>query len=270
MKIGFIQICPELGDVQTTIYKIESLIGSIQPAELLVLPELCNSGYNFQSLQQAWETSEEINKSQFVQFLISLCQKYNMFIVSGINERYQHKLFNSAILVGPQGVCGHYRKLHLFKNEKDFFSPGNLGLPVFEIPGCKIGMLVCFDWIFPEVWRILALKGADIICHPSNLVLPGLAQRGVPAHAMMNRVFTITANRVGSEDELTFTGMSIIADPRGNVIAQATDKEEVVKVIDIDITQARNKMVTSLNDIFEDRREDVYKLEDYNSTKTED
>jgi predicted amidohydrolase len=270
MKIGFVQFCPELADLRKAIQKIEELSDSFKSADLLVLPELCNSGYNFQSKQQAWDTSEEITKSSFVSFLLSLSKEYDLHIVSGINERFKNKLYNSAVLIGPDGLRGHYRKLHLFKNEKDFFTPGNLGLPVFDIPGCRIGILVCFDWIFPEVWRILALKGADIICHPSNLVLPGLAQRGVPAHALMNRVFTITANRIGTERELTFTGMSIISDPKGNIIAQASQNEDAVHIVDIDINQARNKMVTERNDIFEDRREDVYRLEIVNPSDTKD
>ena len=119
------------------------------------------------------------------------------------------------------GIAGHYRKLHLFVNEKDIFEPGDLGLPVFDRPYGRVGMQVCFDWAFPEAWRVLALKGADVICHPANLVLPGLAQSALPIYALTNRVFIATANRVGTEGELTFTGTSLIADPGGRVLSQA-------------------------------------------------
>ena len=118
-------------------------------------------------------------------------------------------------------MIGKYRKVHLFMNEWDIFEKGNLGFPVFDFGICKIGMLICFDWIFPEVWRILALKGADIICHPSNLVLP-YAQQAVPVHGMINRTFNITANRIGIERGIKFTGESIISDPEGKIIKKAS------------------------------------------------
>jgi predicted amidohydrolase len=163
VKIGFMQFAPILGNVQATMDRISKLSPRAAGADLLVLPELCNSGYNFESLEQAWGTSEEIDNSVFLDYLESLCQQLNCHVVSGFNERMEDHLYNSAVLIGPRGYIGKYRKLHLFMNEKDFFEPGNTGLPVFEIGSCRVGMLICFDWIFPEVWRILALKGADII-----------------------------------------------------------------------------------------------------------
>jgi len=258
MKVGFIQFAPVLGDVQATIRKIDGLIALAKRADLVVLPELCNSGYNFKSYEQAWKTSEEIEDSIFVRYLESLCRKYNFHVVSGINERDNDSLYNSAVLIGPEGYIGKYRKLHLFVREKDFFTPGDAGLPVFDIGVCRLGILVCFDWIFPEVWRILALKGADIICHPSNLVIPGLAQRAVPIHGVTNRVYVISANRIGTEGGLTFTGLSTIADPKGDILVQASQSDEDVKIVDIDIELARDKMVTPRNDIFADRRPEEY------------
>ena len=121
-------------------------------------------------------------------------------------------------------------------------------------------LLVCFDWQFPEVWRILALQGADVICHPSNLVLPGLAQRAVPIHALTNRVYTVTANRVGVEGDLRFTGLSTIAGPRGDVLCQASPTEEEVGLVEVDLTLARDKAVTPRNHIFADRRPAEYTL----------
>lgn len=258
MRVGYMQCAPVLGDRDATIRKIDALIRQSLPCDLLVLPELCNSGYHFESYAQAWETSEAVEASAFLQFLEAKCRERGMHIVSGFNERGPDGLYNSAVLVGPQGVMGTYRKLHLFLNEKDFFRPGNQGLPVFAIEGCTIGVLICFDWIFPEAWRVLALKGADLICHPSNLVLPGLAQRGVPIQALMNRVYTITANRTGTERDLTFTGCSTIAGPRGDILFQATATEEAVGIVEVDITLARDKKITPRNDLFADRRPEEY------------
>jgi predicted amidohydrolase len=238
--------------------KVERLMPLCAGADLVVLPELCNSGYNFASPQQAWATSEPLDESIFLQFLEAQCQRYNLHIVSGFNERDGDRLYNSAVLVGPLGYVGRYRKLHLFMNEKDFFEPGDVGLPVFDLGHCRVGMLVCFDWLFPEVWRILALKGADIICHPSNLVLPGLAQRAVPIHALANRVYVVTANRVGSEGNLLFTGLSTIASPGGGVLVQASPSEEEAGLAQIDISLARDKNITPRNNVVTDRRPEEY------------
>jgi predicted amidohydrolase len=260
LKIGLIQFAPVLGDVDATIRKIDGLIDQSKTTDILVLPELCNSGYNFTSFEEAWETSEKIENSIFINYLTSKCKKFNLHIVSGFNERDNNNLYNSAILIGPKGYIGKYRKLHLFMNEKDYFKPGNIGLPVFDIGLCKIGMLVCFDWIFPEVWRIVALKGAEIICHPSNLVLPGLAQKAVPIHALTNRIFTITANRIGTEGDLSFTGLSTIANPHGDIVFQASQTEQETVIKDIDIRVARDKIITKKNDLFSDRRPEEYTL----------
>ena len=238
--------------------RLDRLLPLCTGADLLVLPELCNSGYNFASPEQAWATSEAITSSLFLQYLEFQCQQRNFHIVSGFNEREGDRLYNSAILVGPQGTIGRYRKLHLFMNEKDFFEPGDVGLPVFEIGRVRVGMLVCFDWLFPEVWRVLALKGADLVCHPSNLVLPGLAQQAVPIHALTNRIYVVTANRIGTEANLTFTGLSTIADPKGEILLQASSSEERAGLVDVDIALARDKNITSRNNILDDRRPQEY------------
>jgi predicted amidohydrolase len=260
LKIGCLQFSPVLGDPPATIQKLTALLPQARELDLLVLPELCNSGYNFTSKDQAWDTAESVEDSSFLDFLTEMSQEHNFHIVSGFNERQSDKLFNSAVLVGPEGYLGKYQKLHLFYNEKEFFQPGEEGLPVFDIGDCKIGIQVCFDWMYPEAWRILALKGAEVICHTSNLVLPGLAQRAVPIHALINRVYTITANRVGTEGDLTFTGLSTIADTRGNVLGQASATGEELLTAEIDPAAARDKQITSKNHLFKDRRPQDYTL----------
>jgi predicted amidohydrolase len=258
MRVGYLQFAPLLGDVQATIGAIDRLAGLATGVDLLVLPELCNSGYNFESAEQAWATSEEVGDSAFVRYLESLCARLDCHIVSGLNERDGDRLYNSAVLVGPEGYLGRYRKIHLFMNEKKYFQPGDVGLPLFDIGFCRVGMLVCFDWMFPEVWRILALKGADVVCHPSNLVLPGLAQRAVPIHALINRVGVVTANRIGTEADLSFTGLSTIADARGEVLRHASPAEEEVGAAELDLDLARDKRITRMNHVLADRRPEEY------------
>lgn len=259
MKIGFIQTNPILAQPENNIDHIEELIRQAVGAELLVLPELCHTGYRFESRQQAWALSKTIEDSSYLIRLQRVCAERLLHIVTGFNERDGDKLFNTAVLIGPNGVVGKYRKMHLFMDEKDIFEPGDLGLPVFDIGTCRIGLLICFDWMFPEVWRILALKGADIICHPSNLVIPGLCQKAIPVHAVCNRIFVITANRIGTERDLTFTGLSVIADPKANVLIQASPDREEIGLIDIDVALARNKNATPRNHVFNDRRPSEYR-----------
>jgi len=258
MRIGYVQFAPLLADRHRNLRVLEGLIGEAKGADLLVLPELCHTGYRFESRQQAWELSETTENSSYLNRLQVICAECQFHIVTGFNERSGERLYNTAVLIGPSGVVGKYRKMHLFMDEKDIFEPGDLGLPVFDIGTCRIGMLICFDWMFPEVWRILALKGADIICHPANLVIPGLCQKAIPVHAVCNRVFVITANRIGTERDLTFTGLSTIADPGSNILLMASPEKEEVGLVDIDISLARNKNATPRNNVLNDRRPSEY------------
>ena len=260
MKMGYVQFAPALGDMEATLSAIEDLRHEFAAADLVVFPELCNSGYNFESPEQARDTAEDARDGRFVRFLQSLCRDHNQHIVAGINERDAEsgRLFNSAVLVGPEGMVGKYRKLHLFMNEKDLFEPGDVGLPVVDLGAWRVGLLICFDWVFPEAWRVLALRGADIVCHPSALVIPGLAQRAVPVQALMNRFYIITANRIGREGDLSFTGLSTIADPRGEVLAQGSPGQVEVSIVDVDVASARDKMITPRNSVLGDRRPEEY------------
>lgn len=258
MKAGFVQFAPEFCHPQKNLMMLEDFLETTDQVDLLVLPELANSGYNFSSRQQAWDNAEEVGDSRFVDMLHKYCKKRNSYIASGFNERQGDKLFNSAVLIGPDGLIGKYQKIHLFLNEKDIFTPGEAGLPVFSTPIGNLGLLVCFDWMFPEVWRILALKGADVICHCSNLVLPGFAQRSVPIHALINHVYVITANRIGQEEHLVFTGMSTVADPLGNVVYQAGAETTEIRFFNFDLELARNKQMTPRNHLVNDRRPELY------------
>lgn len=258
IKAGFIQFEPELGKQDKNIHQLSILLSKAGKADLIVLPELANSGYNFESRDQAFLLAEKIGNSKYIEFLIDTAQAGNTFIVSGFLEKDEQLIYNTSVLVGPKGLIGKYRKIHLFMNEFDIFEKGDLGLPVFDIGICKIGMLICFDWTFPEVWRILALKGAELICHPSNLVLP-FAQQAVPVHGMINKTFNITANRYGTEREVSFSGQSIISDPLGKTLYKASAYKDEIKIIGLDIQKSRNKQITARNHTFNDRRPEMYK-----------
>jgi predicted amidohydrolase len=177
-------------------------------------------------------------------------------------ERAKKECYNSAAVVGPEGFIGAYRKTHLFAEEKRFFQPGDTGFRVFDVGQARVGVMVCFDWLFPEAARILALVGADIICHPSNLVLP-YCQKGMVTRSLENCVYTATANRVGTEarggkEPLCFTGKSQILDPAGQIMTELGEKDKGWAVAKIDVERARNKQITPYNDRLGDRRPNFY------------
>lgn len=261
MKVGFFQFSPLFGRKEENVERvINSLRGA--KADLLVLPELFSTGYLFLNEEELRRSAETIPDGPTISRLSELAKKENTNLVFGIAERADDKLFNSSVLLTPKRDCLVYRKLHLFDREKHLFSPGDTELEVFDIGDAKIGMMICFDWIFPEVARILALKGADIICHPSNLVLP-YCQDAMVTRCVENRVFGITSNRTGREkrggQKLVFTGNSQIVDPKGEILTKADAEEEKVCVTEIDPFRAKDKKVTPNNHIFQDRRTDYYK-----------
>jgi predicted amidohydrolase len=182
-----------------------------------------------------------------------------LIIVGGIAELGDKgQVFNSAVIVGPEGYIGCYRKIHLFGKERRLFSQGNQPPRIYSSLNVKIGVMICFDWAFPELARILMLEGCEVLCHPANLVLP-LAQRVMVARSIENRIFTITANRVGSEKTLTFTGRSQITNPRGDILARGRTRRPQLLVSKINPAKARNKNLTPTNNVVTDRRVKLYK-----------
>lgn len=269
MKIGYLQFKPELGKPKRNIEKVESFISG-EKFDLLVIPELANSGYLFEDSKELLKVSENPDSGKYCSMLKRMSREKKAYIVSGFCESAVEEdgkvFYISSILVFPDGEFRIYRKTHLFFNEKNFFKPGNTGFWVYEIGvkkhgTIKLGMMICFDWFFPEAARTLALRGADIICHPSNLVMP-YCQTAMFTRALENNVYTITANRIGKdingENTLEFTGESVIVSPRGEYLSRASkDKEEIV-FVNINPELSRNKNINGKNDIFEDRRDLFY------------
>jgi len=261
MKVGLYQANPSFGDVERNVSDAIKAMADA-PVDLMVLPELFNTGYQFISREEVSDLAEEIPDGFTCRSMIKAARKNKIYIVWGMAERKNYRLYNSAALVGPQGFIGCYRKTHLFCEEKFLFDPGDTGFQVWDIGETKIGIMICFDWIFPESARLLALKGAHIICHPANLVLP-YCQYAMPVRCLENRVFAVTANRIGTEqrgnkEPLTFTGGSIIVDPSGNVIGQMDGTSTGTISVDISPQVANDKKVTPYNDILKDRRPELY------------
>ena len=259
MKVGYIQFEPIFGEKEKNLKRIVTFLkeGAQKEADLLVLPELCNTGYVFKSVKEVEALSEPVPEGQTTRALAGFAEEENLCIVAGLAERGNHRFFNSAVLVSPEGFTAAYRKAHLFNEEKSWFTKGQDPFTVYRTPNAKIGMMICFDWIFPEVVRVLALRGAQIVCHPSNLVLP-YCQKALLGAAVQNRIFIITANRVGSERGIEFTGASQIVDPSMQVLARSRRMGEELRVVEIDPEEAECKRVTERNDLWADRRTDLY------------
>lgn len=260
MKIGYYQFRPLFGRVEKNLAKVLSALEECD-ADLIVLPELAFTGYYFRDRNELAQLAENPKTSKTVDALIAICKRKQFHIVTGFAEKYEDKIFNSALLIGPSGIEHTYRKLHLFNEEKNTFDVGDIPLCVQDINGVKIGIMVCFDWAFPEVTRSLVLQGAQIICHPSNLVLT-FCQQTMLTRCLENRVFAITTNRFGSDvrpqGKLTFTGRSQIVMPGGVLAHRARSQQAELFIMEIDPEQADDKSITPLNDLLSDRRPDCY------------
>ena len=249
---------PVLTDVHENLSRMKSMLKEAEEekVDVLVLPELCNSGYVFESLEEAQSAAEEIPSGRFSMELCSW-SKSNRLVVAGICERTTEGLYNSAVVFANGSHLTTYRKIHLFLNEKDWFIRGDEEPSVVEFAGAKFGVMVCFDWLFPEVTRVLTLKGAQVILHPANLVLP-YCQDAMVTRSIENSVFTATANRVGTERNVVFSGNSQITDTTGKRLTTVSGKEVGLAFTDIDPLTADDKSITERNDVITDRRPNLY------------
>lgn len=260
MIVGVVQTSPQFGEKEINRREIEKLIGD-QRADLWIVPELALTGYEFRSRDEAIELSEEIPSGESARWIAEFCSERRCHAVMGIAERSGNRVHNSAIVVGPRGYMGRYRKIHLFDRERERFDPGDLPLQVFDLGLARVGVMICYDWRFPEVSRTLTLMGAQILAHPSNLVLSHCPAAMV-TRALENRVFTATADRIGTEDrageKVTFFGGSCIVSPRGEQLSVAPRAESAVLIAEVDPALADNKMINARNDLLADRRPEFY------------
>ena len=235
-----------LGDIEKNLEIMEKLIKSAQEKcdgnlDLIAFPELFITGYNLRDNYN--KVAEEIPSSSKAQKgIINLSKKHNVHIATGIVEKSGKSLFNSAIMIGPEGYIGHYRKQFLPNfgpfEEKMFFGEGNQ-TPVFETPFGKIGIQICYDLFFPETSMGLARNGAELILNlaASPTTSRPLFHRVIPARAIETTCFYAYSNNVGTQGSLTFAGESVIVDPRGKTIAEMPSFEEGVIVCELSLEE---------------------------------
>ncbi len=255
-----VQTSPSFGEVDANLAQALDLVP--RGCDLAVLPELFSTGYQFRDRAEARALAEPVPDGPTCRTLAAFASDTAITVVAGLAERDGDHVYNSAVLVRPEGTHALYRKMHLFWDEKAIFDPGDLGFPVFPACGTTVGLMICFDWIFPEAARTLALRGALVLCHPANLVLPHCPQ-SMPVRALENRVYALTANRVGTEHRtetpLTFIGRSRIVAPDAAVVASRGDTDVGAAVADLDLACC-TKAITPRNDVFADRRPEFYDL----------
>jgi predicted amidohydrolase len=260
-RVGFVQGRPRFGRTQENLERALALAAPLG-ADLVVIPELWSSGYVFSSHAEVRSLAEDARDGPTARALAAAARRERRHYVAGFPEWHRGRAYNSAMLVGPSGVRAVYRKLHLFERERVWFAAGNLPLAVHRVGPARVGLMICFDWRFPEVARVLALLGADVLAHPSNLVFPQ-AQEAMRVRSLENQVYTVTANRTGIESRpdgrVPFTGRSQIVGPSGDVIARAGLREEGTRVAACDLAAARRKHLTAITPIFSNRRPEFYR-----------
>ena len=270
VKVACLQTHPRVGDKASNVAASLASIdrAAALGARLIVLPELANSGYVFTTRAEAFALAEEVPDGPTCQAWMAAAARLGVTLVAGIAERQGDALYNAAVVIGPTGYIGTFRKVHLWNAENLFFEPGNLGFPVFKTPIGRIGVAICYDIWFPETFRLQALKGADIVCVPTNWVpIPGqapgreaMATVLAMAAAHSNSIFIACADRVGTERGQPFEGQSVIVGCTGWPVAgpASRDNEEIV-LAEVDLGSARRlRNWNAFNQVLRDRRTDVY------------
>jgi predicted amidohydrolase len=261
MRVAAVQTSPRFGDVEYNLECARALLASTQ-ADLYVLPELFSTGYLFADRKETAALAEPFPDGRTCAFLRALSSERRAVIVGGFAERSPDgRIHNAAAICDRGQALACYRKIHLFDQEFAWFDAGTEPPRVVRTSAGRLGTMICFDWIFPETMRCLALAGAQIVAHAANLVLPHCPDAMV-TRCLENRVFAVTANRVGTDERehgrLAFIGRSQITGTRGERLVQASPGGEEVITAEIDPARADDKQITPGNHLFADRRPGLY------------
>ncbi|VVO28579.1 (R)-stereoselective amidase [Pseudomonas fluorescens] len=264
------QLAPKIGDLAHNRILTERAIrqAALQGAQVVVLPELVQSGYLFADRDEALSLAETVD-GPTLQLWQALARELNLVIVGGFCERLPgDELANSAAMIDANGLRAVYRKAHLWDAEKDIFTAGDAPPPVVETLHGRLGMLICYDLEFPEWVRLPALAGADLLCAPVNwpdgprpqTERPAEVLR-VQANASVNRMFIAACDRYGHERGVGWVQGSVIVDADGYPLAGPAEQGgEQLLLATLNLAEARNKRISARNDLHLDRRPQLYGL----------
>jgi 5-aminopentanamidase len=268
-RIAAAQYDIHFGDVETNLRAIEGQLASAAAlqANLLVLPECATTGYCFESRDEAMPFASTI-PGPLTDRLAAAAQHHGMHLVVGMLERDGDRLYNAQAIIGPQGLVGSYRKIHLPQLGVDrFVDPGDQPLRVWNVGQARVGLAICYDSSFPETSRVLALQGADVIALSTNWPWTAIATALLvpPCRSMENHLYFVAANRVGSERGFRFCGRSSICGMDGIELARSKDDQPELLFASVDLAKARSKRIertvgAHVIDRFGDRRPDFYQL----------
>ncbi len=267
VKIAAVQMDPKITERSENLDRIlsEMKTAANNDADLIVFPECALTGYVFASREEAMPVMETI-PGPSTDKLAVLCQELGVHVIVGLLEIDADKCFNAAVLIGPQGLVGKYRKNHLpFLGIDRFVDHGDKPFQVYQTPIGNIGMHICYDCNFPESARIMTLQGADILVLPTNW--PDgrgyIAKYIINSRAYENKVHFVAVNRVGVECGTKFIGQSKIISALGDTLAQAGSDNEQIIYGEVNLADARQKHIVFKPGEFEidfihDRRPELY------------
>jgi predicted amidohydrolase len=237
-------------------------------AQIVVLPELANSGYVFKDRSEARACAEPLDGPTVTEW-ISLARKHGLVIVGGVCESDESAglIFNSAVIVDGGGLRAVYRKAHLWDREQLVFEPGREPPPVVDTPHGRLSVVVCYDLEFPEWVRLAALGGVELLCAPTNWPREPRPDGERPvevvrvqADASMNRIFIAACDRAGTERGVEWVNGTVIVGPDGFPLAGPVGRDETATVIArCRLSDAQSKRVSERNDVLEDRRPELYR-----------
>jgi predicted amidohydrolase len=269
VKIAGLQMDPKILEKEKNLARCLELIEltAREGARLIVLPECALTGYCFSSLEEALPVAEPV-PGPSTEKLMATCRELNVYVIVGLLEKDGDKCYNTAVLLGPHGRVGKHRKLHLpYVGIDCFLDRGDLPLTVYDTEVGKIGMGICYDLMFAEHSRVLALQGADILVFPASWPRVGrvLSDYIVPTRAIENHVFCVAVNRAGTERGTQFPGGSKIAHWFGRALAEGKRDEEDILYAEVEPAEARQKRYVIVSgeheaDFINDRRPEFYGL----------
>ncbi|GAX90880.1 carbon-nitrogen hydrolase family protein [Effusibacillus lacus] len=272
VKVAVAQMDPVLGGIAQNLKKTIGFINTAaaEGAKLVVFPECSLTGYCFNNEEEIKNNALTVG-DEWTRELTETARQANVYTIVGFLESFAGKTYNSSLVIGPNGIAGTYRKAHLPSLGLDnFVSPGSDEFSLVETSIGKLGVLICYDIRFPEQARILALQGADILVHITNLPLTASSQVDylLPARAIENRVYVVSSDRVGEERGFRFLGRSSIFGVNGETLAQANETDETVIYAELDLQVPRQKKVfypamegkpvDHVNDLTGSRRPELY------------
>jgi len=270
VQVAGIQFTRKFRDVEFNVDRGEELVrkAAADGSKIIALPELFSTGYlpgviedinvDDVNIKSLWDLAEQIPDGPTMKRMIALAAELDVYLIAPIWEVDAdfHTYYNTAAVIGPQGLMGRYRKRHIPSIpgmvERHYFTPGNIPYPVFDSPYGKFGVVICFDRHFPEVFRILALKGAEMVFVVNNTPTAFSNKNWIPeihVNAVANSIFIVQINVCGQEEQLNWFGGSLIMGPKADILAQLGSEEGIVShTLDLDLIRKSREHYGSIRD----------------------